>query len=206
VVGNHDCLGLGNIPPSMLERFTDLDFLNKREFIQKHFPTKPGSQSRTAFGSQAKGFDFSPVTGGHPPEFLGYYAFTALPPVSGRDDRLVQPGIRFYVLETSRAAGKALGHVEEDQLRWLKKELESHPRFLAVVVSHHPIERIEEGREALRDLLLDHPQVIALVCGHEHRHNIRAFSNPGTPGSGFWQIQTSSLMDLSPAGKDIGDL
>ncbi len=201
VVGNHDCLGMGNIPPAMLESFTDLDFLNKQEFILKHFPGKPGARSRTAFGSQAKGFDFSPPSGGNPPELPGYYAFTAVPPVTGGDGRLVQPGVRFLVLETSRAAGKALGHVEEDQLRWLQDELDRYPRYLVVVVSHHPIERIEEGREELLTLLLDHSQVMALVCGHDHRHQIKAFSKPGKPGSGFWQIQTSSLIDYPQQGR-----
>ena len=201
VVGNHDCLGLGNIPPAMLENFTDLDFLNKQEFIEKHFPIKDPSQSRTTFGSKAKGFDFSPASGGNPPKFLGYYAFTAVPPISGGGKGLIRPGIRFYVLETSRAAGKALGHVEKDQLRWLEKELEEHPRFLAVVVSHHPLERIEEGGEELQNLLLDHPQVVALVCGHDHSHRIRAFKNPRRPGSGFWQIQTSSLIDYPQHGR-----
>ena len=201
VVGNHDCLGLGNIPPDMLENFTDLDFLNKQEFIQKHFPQKAHSLSRTAFGSQAKGFDFSPASHGNPPEFPGYYTFTALPPVSGGDGRLTRPGIRFYVLETSRAAGKALGHVEKDQLSWLKKELAHHPRYLGVVVSHHPIGRIEEGREELQNLLMEHPQVVALVCGHEHSHRIQAFKNPRKPGLGFWQIQTGSLIDYPQQGR-----
>ena len=201
VVGNHDCLGLGNIPPSMLENFTDLDFLSKQEFIQKHFPSKAHDRSRTTFGSQAKGFDFSPASGGNPPEFLGYYAFTAVPPILGGSKGLIRPGIRFYVLETSRAAGKALGHVEKDQLHWLKKELEGHPRFLAVVVSHHSLERIEEGGEELKNLMLAYPQVIALVCGHDHKHRIRAFKNPRKAGDGFWQIQTSSLIDYPQQGR-----
>jgi len=201
VVGNHDCLGLGNIPPAMLENFTDLDFLNKQEFIQKHFPTKDHPGAGTAFGSQAKGFDFSPASSGNPPEVRGFYAFTAVPPISGGGGRLVQPGIRFYVLETSRAAGKALGHVGPDQLRWLKKELEGHPQFLAVVVSHHPIGHIEEGGEELLNLLLDHSQVVALVCGHDHRHRIQAFRNERKPGSGFWQIQTASLIDYPQQGR-----
>ena len=201
VVGNHDCLGMGNIPPALLENFTDLDFLNKQEFIQKHYPGKAQDRSRTAFGSQAKGFDFGPASGGNPPEARGYYAFTAVPPISGGNGRLIQPGIRFYVLETSRAAGKALGHVEKDQLRWLKKELEGHPHFLAVVVSHHPIGRIEEGGEELKNLMLAHPQVIALVCGHNHKHHIQAFKNPRKPGLGFWQIQTSSLIDYPQQGR-----
>lgn len=200
-IGNHDCLGLGNIPPSMLENFTDIDFLNKQEFIRNHFPTKDHSQSRTAFGSQAKGFDFSPGYGGNPDEVRGYYAFTAVPPIQGGTRRVIQPGIRFYVLETSRDAGKALGHVEPDQLRWLKKELDGHPGSLAVVVSHHPIGLIEEGGEALKNLLLDHPRVIALVCGHDHMHRIQAFSNSRMPGKGFWQIQTSSLIDYPQQGR-----
>ncbi len=201
VVGNHDCLGMGNIPPAMLENFTDLDFLNKQEFIQKHFPVKDLSQSRTAFGSQAKGFDFSPASSGRPSEVRGYYAFTAVPPISVGGGGPNRPGIRFYVLETSRPAGKALGHVGKDQLRWLKKEIETHPRYLALVVSHHPIERIEEGAEELRNLLLAHPQVIALVCGHDHSHRIRPFSNAQQPGRGFWQIQTSSLIDYPQQGR-----
>lgn len=202
-MGNHDCLGLGNIPPALLENFSDLDFLNKQEFIKNHFPTKDHFQSRTALGSQAKGFDFSPVSKDNPHEVRGYYAFTAVPPIEG-GDRGLQPGIRFYVLETSRAAGKALGHVDADQLRWLKKELEGHPRFLAIVMSHHPIGHIEEGGEALLNLLLDHPQVIALVCGHDHMHRIQAFSNPRMPGRGFWQIQTSSLIDYPQQGRILG--
>ncbi len=201
VVGNHDCLGLGNIPPAMLENFTDLDFLSKQEFIQKHFPAKAHDRSRTTFGSQAKGFDFSPASGGNPPGLLGYYAFTAVPPILGGSKGLIRPGIRFYVLETSRAAGKALGHVEKDQLHWLKKELEGHPRFLAVVVSHHSLERIEEGGEELKNLMLAYPQVIALVCGHDHKHRIRAFKNPRKAGDGFWQIQTSSLIDYPQQGR-----
>ena len=201
VVGNHDCLGLGNIPPSMLENFTDLDFLSKQEFIQKHFPAKAHDRSRTTFGSQAKGFDFSPASGGNPPEFLGHYAFTAVPPILGGSKGLIRPGIRFYVLETSRAAGKALGHVEKDQLHWLEKELEGYPRFLAVVVSHHSLERIEEGGEELKNLMLAYPQVIALVCGHDHKHRIRAFKNPRKAGDGFWQLQTSSLIDYPQQGR-----
>ncbi len=201
VLGNHDCLGLGNIPPGMLEGFTDIDFLNKQEFIEKHFPQKGHPLSPTAFGSQAKGFDFSPASRATPPQLLGYYAFTAVPPIQGGGGRLIRPGIRFYVLETSRAAGKALGHVEKEQLAWLKKELDKHPRFLGIVVSHHPIRRIQEGRDELRTLLLDHPQVIALVCGHEHSHRIRAFRNPKKPGTGFWQIQTGSLMDYPQQGR-----
>ena len=201
VVGNHDCLGLGNIPPTMLENFTDLDFLNKQEFIQKHFPIKNHPQSGAAFGSQAKGFDFNTVPNGNLSAVRGYYAFTAIPPVSGVGGRSTQPGIRFYVLETSRAAGKALGHVGPDQLRWLKKELEEHPRFLSIVVSHHPIGHIEEGGEDLLNLLLDQSQVVALLCGHDHRHCIRAFSNELRPGSGFWQIQTASLIDYPQQGR-----
>ena len=143
----------------------------------------------------------APASGGNPPEFFGYYAFTAVPPISGGAG-LIRPGVRFYVLETSRTAGKALGHVEKDQLRWLRKELEEHPRFLAVVVSHHSLERIEEGGEELKNLLLDHPQVIALVCGHDHKHHIQAFRNPRKPGgAGFWQIQTSSLIDYPQQGR-----
>ena len=41
VVGNHDCLGLGNIPPALLENFTDLDFLNKQSSFKNIIPESP---------------------------------------------------------------------------------------------------------------------------------------------------------------------
>ncbi len=194
-IGNHDNLGLGNLPPSWLEAFTDLAFIDKPEFIEKHFPGADHKAGSVAFGSRAKGFDFSPGFQGNPGSSCGYYAFTAVPPIHGGPDGLIQPGIRFYVLDTSRRAGSAVGRFETGQRDWLAGELDSHKGYLAVVVSHHPIGIINDGRKRLLELLHGHPEVIALLCGHEHKHCITPFPRPDRPEQGFWQIQTSSLMD-----------
>ncbi len=194
-IGNHDRLGLGNIPPALLEAFTDLDFIDRSSFIEKHFPGEDHAAGVVTYGSRAKGFDFSPGFEGNPQSSQGFYAFTAVPPIHGGPNGIVQPGIRFYVLDTSRKAGSAVGRVGEQQRRWLSSELERHHTYLAIVVSHHPIRFISEGREKLTRLLHNHPQVIALLCGHEHMHRIEGIAQTGSPENGFWQIQTSSLID-----------
>jgi 3',5'-cyclic AMP phosphodiesterase CpdA len=194
-IGNHDRLGLGNIPPELLEAFSDLDFVDKRSFIKKHFPGLGDPGVKTC-GSIAKGFDFSPGFEGFAESSRGFYAFTALPPIHGGPGQLLQPGIRFYVLNSSRRAGTAMGRLDAEQLRWLSEELEGHSKDLAMVVSHHPIENMIEGRKELVSLLHRHPQVVALLCGHEHAHRIKGFAQPGDPAHGFWQIQTASLIDF----------
>ena len=194
-IGNHDRLGLGNIPPGLLEAFSDLDFIDKQSFIEKHFPGM-GDPGVDAFGSNAKGFDFSPGFEGFAESSRGFYTFTALPPIHGDPGQLLQPGIRFYVLNSSRRAGTAMGRLDSEQLRWLSEELEGHSGYLAIIVSHHPIQNMMDGRQELVRLLLHHPQVVALLCGHEHEHRIKAFAHPGNPARGFWQIQTASLIDF----------
>lgn len=194
-IGNHDDLGLGNLPPSWLEAFTDLAFIDKPEFIEKHFPGVDHTAGSTAFGSRAKGFDFSPGFQGNPESSRGYYSFTAIPPIHGGSSGIIQPGIRFYVLDTSRRAGSAVGRFEAEQRDWLTGELNRHKGCLAIIVSHHPTEFINEGRKELLDLLHGHPEVFALLCGHEHKHRITPIFRPDRPGQGFWQIQTASLID-----------
>ena len=194
-IGNHDRLGLGNIPPGLLDAFSELDFVDKQSFIEKHFPGigDPGVET---FGSRAKGFDFCPGFEGFAASSQGYYAFTALPPIHGSPGKLLRHGIRLYVLNSSRRAGSAMGRLGPKQLRWLSDELEMHAADLAIVVSHHPIQSIWEGREDFVRILHRHPQVVALLCGHEHKHRIRAFSQPGNSALGFWQIQNASLIDF----------
>ena len=202
-MGNHDCLGLGNIPPWMLESIADLDFLTREEFIKRHFPETGNPRRNEAFGSRAKGFDFSPGARKSVAYAQGYYAFTALPAIAGTGDQFVQPGIRFYVLDTVGPQGSAAGHLGDDQLEWFSQELDAHPSHMAVVVAHHPAGAIRQGGEAFLELLLSRSQVIALVCGHAHLNRIRAYPVRDAPGRGFWQIQTSSLIDYPQQARII---
>jgi hypothetical protein len=193
-VGNHDRLALGNIPPRLVESYSGMDFLDKNAFVEKHFPTGkdiPG----TTYGSRAKGFDFSPRSVVDQRVRLGYYSFTAVPPVhGGLAGGGTRPGIRFFVLDTSRSEGSASGQISDEQLGWLQGQLDALKNYLAIVVSHHPIPQIKENRDKLVACLHSQPRVIALLCGHDHEHRIRPYRSK--QGTGFWQIQTSSLIDF----------
>jgi len=200
-VGNHDRLALGNIPSRFVEAYSGMDFLDKNAFIEKHFPTGK-DPAGTTYGSSAKGFDFSPRSRVDPRVRVGYYAFTAVPPVhGGLKGGGIRPGIRFYVLDTSRSEGSASGQISDEQIEWLSGALKGHPNHLGIVVSHHPIPRIKENQKVLLECLLSNPKVIALLCGHDHEHRITAY--PSARGQGFWQIQTSSLLDFPQQARII---
>jgi 3',5'-cyclic AMP phosphodiesterase CpdA len=117
--------------------------------------------------------------------------------------RLIQPGIRFYVLDTVGPEGSAAGYLDPAQLQWLQKELRAYPLHIAIVVAHHPVEAIREGDQEFLDVLLSNDQVVALVCGHAHVNRIVAFPHPDGSGKGFWQIQTASLIDYPQQARII---
>ncbi len=194
-IGNHDVLALGNIPPDTAEKVSDLDFVDKGQFITEHF-TRTHAPTLLAFGSAAMGFDFGPEYNGDPGSVRGFYAFSPLAPLRNASEELVQPGIRFYVLDSTHPDGSALGYLDEDQRSWLAADLGEHPDSLAIVVSHHRVNDIEHGRDDFVAILYDHPQVIAVVSGHDHFNRIRSFAVSGTPDKGFWNIQTASLIDF----------
>jgi len=194
-IGNHDRLALGNVKPSLAENFSSLDFVDRGQFIREHF-YRPHEPTQAAFGSMAMGFDFGPGFNGDPNSVKGYYAFTPVAPVRDGFNLLVQPGVRLYVLETTLDSGSAEGGVNDEQISWLAGQLDLHTDSLAIVISHHRLNALLVGRDDLVGVLYDHPQVIAVLSGHDHIHRIRAFPVSVEPQRGFWQIQTSSLIDF----------
>jgi metallophosphoesterase (TIGR03767 family) len=56
-----------------------------------------------------------------------------------------------------------------------------------------PIHRGLAGRQTVRALLADTPNVIAYVAGHTHANAVRFFR--GGKGHGFWQVNTASHVD-----------
>ncbi len=57
---------------------------------------------------------------------------------------------------------------------------------------------------SLRDLLLDHPNVVLYVNGHTHVHQIEPFErDDGGRVSGFWQVTTGSLMEWPQQGRTL---
>ncbi len=193
-VGNHDTLALGNIRPVTAKKISALDFLDTQGFLFRHF-LRIHRPTLTAFGSLAMGFDFCPGFDGDPSAAKSYYAFNIKVPLRDSQGGLASPGIRCYTLDTANPAGGADGALDEDQRSWFSADLDAHPDSLCLVMCHHPVNRIGKGRDDFVAILYNHPQVIAVLCGHDHRHRIRAFSIAGSAERGFWQIETGSLID-----------
>lgn len=119
--------------------------------------------------------------------------------------------------------GYAEGSVDEAQAAWLAEEVAAHPDRLLVIVSHHTVNSmfssLAEGYCApvgcLDDLLQESgyktgpqlaeelaasPNVVAWIGGHTHRHRIQP---KGAPGAGFWNIESSSLIDWPQEARTI---
>lgn len=120
------------------------------------------------------------------------------------------PQVRCIVLDTCNPNGESGGSIDEPQFAWLRAELKraSGPGNdrLVIVFSHHPIQSMgnsivsvdSPGRRvlgpAIRDLLLETPNVLAWVNGHRHRNEIGFHRAPS--GSGFWEIITAAHIDF----------
>jgi metallophosphoesterase (TIGR03767 family) len=119
--------------------------------------------------------------------------------------------ISLLALDTVNPFGGWQGSLDQDQMNWLRDQLDSLDDRLVVITSHHPLEdmfndytpRAEPrvSREEIEKLLVSRKQVIAWICGHTHRHRIKYFG--GDSSQGFWQIETASLIDWPQQGRTI---
>jgi metallophosphoesterase (TIGR03767 family) len=110
--------------------------------------------------------------------------------------------ITILALDTVNPNGGWQGSIDQAQMNWLEDELESLRHKYVVITSHHPLHDLINGysltdirvlRDEIEALLMRHPQVIAWVCGHSHRNRMTYFGPDHHHG--FWQIETSSLID-----------
>jgi hypothetical protein len=84
-------------------------------------------------------------------------------------------GFHFVILD-SAVHGEIGGHLDDAQIRWLEKDLESNFDKPTMIFMHHPLE--EEGvftidddsRSRLTDVLEKNGQVLSVVGGHNHRN------------------------------------
>ncbi|MDQ6744676.1 MAG: hypothetical protein M3Z27_01440 [Actinomycetota bacterium] len=114
--------------------------------------------------------------------------------IAGRTlDYTVEIGGRLMivVLDLARRQGGSGGLVRAGQPAWLAGRLAAAAERRVVVFSHQSLESSEGGGQLLA-LLDAHPQTIAAVSGHTHRNEIRARR---TGSGGYWQISTGSLID-----------
>ncbi|MEW6741507.1 MAG: metallophosphoesterase [Planctomycetota bacterium] len=192
-IGNHDILALGNIPADLAQELLDRHWSELRWFIEEHF-NQAHLPTLTKFGTEAMGFDFDPAFNGNPRSASGFFGLTLMAPTRDALGDLLEPGIRLYVLKTTMDEGAATGRADEEQVDWLDNELDGVTDSLVLIACHHPLTDLVEGWDELQAVLFEHPQVIAVLCGHDHWHRIRPVENPA--GGGFWQIETSSLIDF----------
>jgi 3',5'-cyclic AMP phosphodiesterase CpdA len=95
----------------------------------------------------------------------------------------------------------ALSAAERDG--WLVPQLEAAERDgrLVVLTSHYALGGVPvEGGGTVGDLLVQHPNVVAVLCGHSHVNAIRWFGTPDD-ADGFWEITTASTVDWPPQGR-----
>lgn len=54
-----------------------------------------------------------------------------------------------------------------------------------------------KGKQSIKDLVLQYPNVVAMINGHTHRNSLHAYKRAGSgkTGGGFWQINTASSID-----------
>ena len=99
--------------------------------------------------------------------------------------------VRVIVLDLARRGGGSGGLVRSDQPGWLASQLNRAGDKWAVVVSHQPLPSSERGDQLLA--VLDRsPHVIAVLAGHTHHNRIQARR---TPAGGYHLIETASLID-----------
>ena len=119
------------------------------------------------------------------------------------------PQVRGIVLDSVNPNGMSQGSLDEPQFAWLRAELQkvtgAGKDKLVVIFSHHTIGSMTNstvfadspGRRvlgpAIRDLLLEFPNVVAWVNGHTHKNAVTPQLRTG--GGGFWQINTAAHVD-----------
>ncbi len=92
--------------------------------------------------------------------------------------------VRIIALDTT-IPGVHHGEIGKNQIDWLRDRLEEQPVRPTVIIQHHPpfatgIEFMDEmGLRDARDLeqvVAQHPQVLAVLCGHLHRSIVARFA------------------------------
>ena len=224
VLGNHDSGVFGNIKQEMVfvnNPFVDFMALHSKfDFVNMHHnayeddnfrlvyisPLNTGSdytlRAHDRFYSKFNGFDRMKYT----PQAIknqqvcwdcpGYYSIE----VRGEDRGIGDPAIQIIVLDTGFRFS-ASGRLEDEQLQWLKQEIERFRDKIILVFGHHDLKSIENNAE-LKTILASSPAVVAYFCGHVHGHKINYHRGEGGR-FGFWEVVADSLIEYPQQGSIV---
>lgn len=103
----------------------------------------------------------------------------------------VGSSLRVLTLDIVDRAGGSGGVVSAAQVAWLRGEIARAGSRSVIVSSHQPL-RSSRGGEAVLSLLDHSPAVVATLSAHTHRHRIRPRRSAN---GGYWEIETGSLAD-----------
>jgi 3',5'-cyclic-AMP phosphodiesterase len=111
----------------------------------------------------------------------------------------------------SSVPGRHDGLLDDETLDWLDAELSAAPELPAFVCFHHPpvvlgvpyVDRVRQfSEERLADLVVRHPHVVALLCGHAHTPAASTFAGrpllvaPGAVSTSLLPFESDAIVDL----------
>jgi 3',5'-cyclic AMP phosphodiesterase CpdA len=186
LVGNHDVLAQGEVPPTpAIDAFATGDRLVPSLDPDLDPPTREidAKQAVTAVLSGAVPLDtvHTPAdrtrrmnAPGEAARRLGH------PDMDYTVD--LGPDVRAVLIDTVNRDGTSQARISPRQLQRLDRQLDGTDRWV-VVFSHNPL------TDAALAVLDQHPKVVATIAGNSHKNRI-------TQHGRYWQISTSSLADF----------
>lgn len=225
VLGNHDGLVLGTLPP---DTFLEGGYLHEYAtggtifngtrdgstelgdiLSQGQVPADPDREMLGNGRSPAKFIEefFNTISSPEGHGFsqagreggFGYYTFDPVPGGS----------IRYIVLDTYRRGGLEKGSIGREQFEdFLVPELDRalEEKKLVVISAHHGPVYFDPASEVPADQLVEtlnsYPNVVLFVYGHGHRNLITPRAGVDAE-HGYWEVQTSSLIDFPQQARII---
>ena len=118
--------------------------------------------------------------------------------------------VKLIVLDSVNQYGGWQGSLDETQFAWLESQIASATKPV-VLSSHHPLTLMFNDyspygrrvcRDEIREMLLNYPQVILWLAGHEHRHHVE-WIGPREGNVGFWLVETASHIDWPQQSRTV---
>ncbi len=202
IVGNHDVLAQGEVPPTpAIDAYATGDRLVTS--LDPHLrPPREEAQAKQAVAAVLSGAFPLPservpadphrrlLGSGDVEQRLIHAAAKGTAAPGGLMDYAVDVGahVRAITLDTVLRDGTSQGRVSPEQTAWLRQQLAQAGDRWVIVLSHNPLDASAGGGEALQALDAD-PRVVAAISGNRHKNVI-------TRHNRFWLIGTSSLADF----------